>query len=219
MHIEVCRVGPDGRTSKLLDSWSFAHVERAAAAVAKELGFSIIPGRFNTLDSAEFGPALATRDPGLPPPKTQEFRSFAAQTGAMAISEQLNSDPDFRKELIAARMAADWPAFVGVFAKRGFKLHINGKTNGRSPKLDAGLVVVDRANSDRREALWKLSLNSDEKLSGPGLVRGLGHIGGVPFPAMGAPPAGLITVMPAKTRKAAYSKVASTPCIEKTAAE
>ncbi|WP_338110612.1 relaxase/mobilization nuclease domain-containing protein [Rhodoblastus acidophilus] len=219
VHVEVCKIGPDGRTARSLDSWNFAYVERAAATVARELGFSIIPGRFNTLDSAVFGPAIVVRDGILPPAKTQEFRCYAAQTGAMAISEQLNADNSFREELVAARMAADWRALIEVFATRGFSLYINGKTKGRSQRLEAGLLVVDTTNPDRREALSKLSLTSDEKLSGPGLVNGGGKIDGKKFPALGPPPEGLLTVIPPKIRKSPCAKGASSPCAEKAAFE
>jgi hypothetical protein len=195
LHIAFCRVGPNGTVAKSVDSWAFATVERAAAGVAADLGFAIIPGRFNTLSSDRFGPALAIRNPDIRPPLSDGFRAYAAQTGATPIRDQLYADAGFRQEIIAARMAGDWRGLVETFARRGFDLCINAKNDGRPKKLGAGLVIVDRSEPKRRQALSSLNLTADEKWSGPGLVRGLGRVGSKTFPAMGEPPEGLISVV------------------------
>ncbi|MBB4199716.1 hypothetical protein CCR94_17185 [Rhodoblastus sphagnicola] len=202
VHVMISRVGPDGKVAGALDSWSFAKIERAVATVARDMGFLLVPGRFNSLDSAEFGPAIARIDPTAPAPLSQGIRGLIAQTNAKPIRDDLYADPTFRDEIIRARMAADWPAFVAAFTGRGYTLHPGNSTKGRAPGHHCGIVIVDQRDPRRRAALSSINQTSDEKWSGPGLTQGRGRIDGQSVPAMGQPPEGVLSPLPASPARA-----------------
>jgi len=164
MHIVVNRVHPDGSVNRMPHSYPRAEV--AAKRIALELGFAVVPGRFN-------GAALDT--PGL----GETIGAIKAETGRPTIADELLGDPTVMETLRKAR-AAGWPALLGAFADNGLIVAPppadKAASRGRARRgLHRGLVMIDAAEPDRRIKLSALD-SPYEKWGAVALERELGPV-------------------------------------------
>ena len=150
VHIAANRVSLDGVAVR--SSFDFVRVERAVAEISAEMGFFLVPGRFN-------GVAPDLQNPKIAHPREARFALSPAakrvqdRSGELTIVEEIHDDPARFARLRHARNAG-WEALVAELASQGYRLEYGAYQ--RRPGQAPGLVVVDIAKPARRMAFSKL---------------------------------------------------------------
>lgn len=103
MHIIVNRVSPAGKINRL--SHSYPTAEAAAARISRELGFAVVPGRFNR---------EGIQKPGI----GAMIGSIQGETGRPTIANEILDDPVRLEKLRQARKES-WVFLLQEFAAQG----------------------------------------------------------------------------------------------------
>lgn len=171
MHIIVNRVHPDGSINRLPHSYPRAEV--AAKRISQQLGFAVVPGRFN---------GAILDKPGL----GEKIGSIQGETGRPTIADELLANPVVMERLRDARRKG-WSELLSTFAECGLIVKPppanTAASRGRAKRgLQRGLVMIDVAEPDRRIKLSALD-SPFEKWGATALERELGP---VPYTALAA---------------------------------
>lgn len=164
MHIVVNRVNAAGRVNRLSHSYRTAEV--AAARISRELGFAVVPGRFN---------GEGIQKPGI----GATIGSIQGETGRPTIANDILDDPVRLEKLRHARKEG-WAFLLREFAAQGIVISAppvaSKASKGRAKRgLQRGLVMIDVADPSRRIKLSALD-SPYEKWGETALVRELGLV-------------------------------------------
>lgn len=164
MHVVVNRVHPRGTVNNM--SHSFARAEVAAKRVSEQLGFAVVPGRFN-------GAVLDKPGTG------QVIGSIRADSGRPTIAEELLANSTSMDRLREARRKG-WQELLAAFANLGVIIAPppanTASARGRARRnLQRGLVMIDATETDRRIKISALD-TPYEKWGAIALERDLGAV-------------------------------------------
>ena len=164
MHVVVNRVHPRGTVNNM--SHSFVSAEVAAKRVSEQLGFAVVPGRFNKAGLDKHGTG-------------QVIGSIRAESGRPTIAEELLASSASMDLLREARRKG-WPELLAAFADLGVIIAPppakSASARGRAKRrLQRGLVMIDAAETDRRIKISALD-TPYEKWGAIALARDLGAV-------------------------------------------